>query len=130
MFTDNLFAVLVLTAVFFAAIGLLTVYILKRSNGVTEVEYSEPHPRGYWVSTCLSIGAGFGVALGTVIRNIALGIAIGCTLGVIAGGIWEKLNLDKLRQPSQKEKLFYWWAIILGLVILLAGVGGFMFLRY
>lgn len=130
MFTDNLLAVFVIAIVFFAAIGLLTVYILKRSNGVTEVEYAEPHPRGYWVSTCLSIGAGFGVALGTALHNLALGIAIGCTLGVIAGGTWERLNLDKLRQPSQKEKIFYKWAFILGLVVLLAGVGGFVFLRY
>jgi hypothetical protein len=130
MLTDNLLAVLVLTILLYSAIGLLTVYILRKSDSVAQKKYSEPHPLGYWVSILLSIGAGLGIALGTAFHNIALGTALGSSLGVISGGTWERLNSKKLRQPTLKEKVFYRWAVILGWVMMMAGVSGFMFLRY
>lgn len=81
------------------------------------------HPQGYWVSAGISIGAGFGVALGLVFDNLALGIAIGAAFGVAIGAALEQQKKDKIRPLTEQEKKRQRLGILIGLAMLLLLIG-------
>jgi len=110
--------------------GALIVILVQRSKTETSLVEGELHPQGYWISMGISIGAGFGVALGLVLDNLALGIAIGAGFGVAIGAAWEQQNKDKLRPITEQEKKIQKWGVALGLLILLSLLGGFLILFF
>ncbi|MFN2234450.1 MAG: hypothetical protein ACK2U1_09485 [Anaerolineales bacterium] len=111
-------------------VGALTLLILtlRKGDDDSAVTDQATHPKGYWISIGISIGAGFGVALGLVFDNLALGIAIGAGVGVSIGAALEQKNKDNLRQPTEQEQKMQKWGVAVGLLILLVSVGLFMIL--
>jgi Mn2+/Fe2+ NRAMP family transporter len=106
-------------------VGILIVAAISLRKSNSNSDSKGMYPQGYWVSMGISIGAGFGVALGLVFDNLALGIAIGVAVGSMFGGIWEQRNKDRIRPLSEQERRNQRWAVILGMVMLLIGVGIF-----
>ena len=111
-------------------VGALVIYILtmKKSHADSNLANQEQNPQGYWVGIGISIGAGFGVALGLVFDNLGLGIAIGAGFGVAIGAALEQKNKDKIRPLTEQEKKMQRWGVALGLVTLVIGVGIFILL--
>ena len=111
-------------------VGVLAVvmFALRKDENDSSVSDLETHPKGYWISIGISIGAGFGVALGLVFDNLALGIAIGAGVGVSIGAALEQKNKDNVRQPTEQEQKMQKWGVAVGLLILLVIVGLFMVL--
>ena len=111
-------------------IGVLAMIViaLRKGDGGSAISDPETHPKGYWISIGISIGAGFGVALGLVFDNLALGIAIGAGVGVSIGAALEQKNKDNLRQPTEQEQKIQKWGVAVGLLILLVSVGLFVIL--
>ena len=101
---------------------------MRRSQDETIQENQELHPRGYWISGGISIGAGFGVALGLVFDNLALGIAIGAAIGASIGGALEQKNKGKFRPISEQEQRIQKWGVALGLLLLLLVASIFVFI--
>lgn len=107
---------------------ILAATVMRKSSVDSMQDDQELHPRGYWVSLGISIGAGFGVALGLVFDNLALGIAIGATIGVSIGGTLEQKNKGELRPLSEQEQKVQKWGVALGLLMLLLFAGIFVFI--
>jgi len=107
--------------------GALIVFIIwdRRSANETSLADNELRPQGYWIGIGISIGAGFGVAMGLVFDNLALGIAMGAGAGVAVGAALEQKNKGKLRPLNEQEKTTQKWGVMLGLIILLILVGLF-----
>ena len=80
------------------------------------------HPKGYWMSVGISIGVAIGVALGPLFENIGIGIAIGIAIGAGIGASLEQRNKDNIRPLTEQENKRQRWAVILGLLIMLASV--------
>jgi hypothetical protein len=102
---------------------------LRRSRAADITDTQAEQPQGYWISTGMSIGAGFGVALGLVFDNLALGIAIGAGFGVAIGAALEQRNKDKIRLLTAQEQRLQRWAVGIGLLLLLVFVGIFVLIR-
>jgi heme/copper-type cytochrome/quinol oxidase subunit 2 len=113
------FALIVVGALVLVAIA------MRKSNADTIQDDQELHPRGYWVSLGISIGAGFGVALGLVFDNLALGIAMGAGFGVAIGSALEQKNKDQIRPPTEQEQKMQKWGVVLGLLMLIVFAGLF-----
>lgn len=113
-------------------LGLLIVLAIwvRRSNTETDLVSDEPNPQGYWIGIGISIGAGFGVAMGLVFDNLALGIAMGAGFGVAIGAALEQRNKDKVRPLTEQEKKMQIWGVVIGLVMLLIFAGLFAFLLF
>ena len=113
-------AIVVIVAVIVAGIA------IRKSGTSSNVVDREKQPKGYWISMGMSIGAGFGVALGLVFDNLALGIAFGAGFGVAIGAVLEQRNKDKIRPLTAQEQRLQRWGIGLGLLMLLVFVGIFV----
>lgn len=113
-------------------IGIMTVVAIsmRRSSTETNLVDNEMHPQGYWIGIGISMGAGFGVALGLVFDNLALGIAMGVGFGVAIGTALEKKNKDRVRSPTEQEMKMLRWGVTLGLLMLLIFAGLFAFLFF
>ena len=122
LITLVVFGLIVLSALIFVS--------MQRSKTKTNLADSELQPQGYWISIGISIGAGFGVALGLVLDNLALGIAIGAGFGVAIGSALEQKNKDKLRPLTEQEKKIQKWGVVLGLLVLLVLIGVFVTLLF
>jgi len=122
-----LVSIIVLALIVVSALVLVAVAIRKSSVDSIQSD-EELHPRGYWVSLGISIGAGFGVALGLVFDNLALGIAMGAGLGVAIGSALEQKNKDQICPPTEQEQKIRKWGVVLGLLMLLVFAGIFTFI--
>lgn len=122
-----LIALILLGLVVFGALIVFIIWI-RRSANETSLADNELRPQGYWIGIGISIGAGFGVAMGLVFDNLALGIAMGTGAGVAIGAVLEQKNKDKLRPLNEQEKTMQKWGVILGLLMLLIFAGVFAFL--
>jgi hypothetical protein len=80
------------------------------------------YPEGYWMGVGLSIGVAIGVALGPLFDNIGIGIAIGIAIGSGIGASLEQRYKDNIRPLTEQENKRRRWAVIIGLLILLASV--------
>jgi hypothetical protein len=80
------------------------------------------HAKGYWMGVGLSIGVAIGAALGSLFENIGIGIAIGIAIGSGIGASLEQRYKDNIRPPTEQENKRQRWAVILGLLIMLASV--------
>ena len=107
---------------------ILVATAMRKSSADSMQDDQELHPRGYWVSLGISIGAGFGVALGLVFDNLALGIAMGAGFGVAIGSVLEQKNKDQIRLPTEQEQKIRKWGVVLGLLMLLVFAGLFTFI--
>jgi hypothetical protein len=117
---------LLVTAVGVVVIVLLVIaLLLARWRSEEGAVQDERHPEGYWTSLGISIGAGFGVALGLVFDNLALGMAMGAGFGVAIGAALERRNKENLRPLTAQELKGRKWAVGLGLVVLALGVAVF-----
>jgi hypothetical protein len=125
----QLFVLIPILVFILIVIGALAVIVLalRRGDSSTAISDQETHPKGYWISIGISIGAGFGVALGLVFDNLALGIAIGAGIGVSIGAALEQKNKDNLRQPTEQEQKMQKWGVVVGLSFLLVIAGLLMF---
>jgi len=121
-------SLLVLTLVVIAALIVAGVAIRKSVAGSNSVD-TDKQSKGYWISIGMSIGAGFGVALGLVFDNLALGIALGAGFGVAIGAALEQRNKDKIRPLTAPEQRLQRWGIGLGLLLLLVFVGIFVLIQ-
>lgn len=119
-----LISVLVLAIVVILAMVLTGIAIRKSVAGSNSVE-NEKQPRGYWISIGMSIGTGFGVALGLVIDNLALGIALGAGFGIVIGAALEQRNQDNVRPLTVQEQRVQGWGIGFVLLLLFVFVGIF-----
>jgi len=110
-------SILVLTLI---VVGALLVFVVatRKSSADSGFTAQEKHPQGYWIGVGISIGAGFGVALGTTMGNIGIGIPIGVGTGIAIGSALEQRNKDKIRPLTEDEKKLQRWGTGLGLVIL------------
>ena len=124
-----LVSIIVLALIVVSALVLVAVAIRKSSADSIQSD-EELHPRGYWVSLGISIGAGFGVALGLVFDNLALGIAMGAGFGVAIGSALEQKNKDQIRPPTEQEQKMQKWGVVLGLLMLLVFAGIFTFILF
>jgi len=120
-------ALIVFGLIVFVALIVFIIWI-RRSASETSLADNELRPQGYWISAGISIGAGFGVALGLVLDNLALGIAIGAGAGVAIGAAYEQKKSNKLRPLNVQEKTMQKWGVALGLLVLLVFAGLFVFL--
>ena len=113
-------------------IGILTVVAIsmRRSSTETNLVDNEMHSQGYWIGIGISLGTGFGVALGLVFDNLALGIAMGAGFGVAIGTALEKKNKDRVRSPTEQEMKMQRWGVTFGLLMLLIFAGIFAFLFF
>lgn len=102
---------------------------LRKSIADSNTVDSKKQPKGYWISIGMSIGAGFGVALGLVFDNLALGIALGAGFGVAIGAALEQRNKDELRPLTGQEIKLQRWGLGIGLLVLLLVVGIFLVIR-
>jgi len=80
------------------------------------------YPKGYWMGVGISIGVAIGVALGPLFDNIGIGIAIGIAIGSGIGASLEQRNKDNIRPLTERENKRQRWAVIAGLLIMLATV--------
>jgi len=123
-----LISIVVFGLIVFCAL-IVFIYWMRRSNAFANpASDDELRPQGYWISIGISIGAGFGVAVGLVFDNLALGIAMGAGMGVAIGAALEQKNRDGKRPYTEQEKKFQKWGMAVGLVMLLVVVGIFAFL--
>jgi hypothetical protein len=118
------FALIVLGALIAVAI------VIRNSSSDTTYNDQESHPQGYWIGIGMSIGAGFGVAMGLVFDNLALGMAMGAGFGLALGTAYERRNAGNLRPRTEQELTFQKWGIAAGVLILLLMVGIFTFLLF
>jgi hypothetical protein len=123
-----LISLLVLALVVIVAVILAGIALRKSVAGSNIVD-SEKQPKGYWISMSMSIGAGFGVALGLVFDNLALGIALGAGFGMAIGAALEQRNKDKIRPLTAQEQRLQRWGIGLGLLMLFFFVGIFVLIQ-
>jgi hypothetical protein len=100
----------------------MTGVAMLRAGPRDDATADERHPRGYYTSLGISIGAGFGVALGLVFRNLALGIAMGAGLGVAIGAALEQRNKEDLRPLTADELRGRKWMLATGVAVLVIGV--------
>lgn len=107
---------------------ILAATVMRKSSIDSMEDDQELHPRGYWISLGISIGAGFGVAMGLVFDNLALGIAMGAGFGVAIGSALEQKNKVQNRPSTEQEQKIQKWGIALGLLMLLFLVGIFTFI--
>lgn len=114
----------------FLVVGLLITMLLALRKSKDEPITSEQgrHPTGYWIGTGMSLGAGFGVALGIVFDNFALGIAIGAGLGSAIGAALEQSHKGEVRPPTGQEARLQKWGLVAGLLALLTLTGLVAFL--
>jgi len=80
------------------------------------------YSKGYWMSVGISIGVVIGVALGPLFENIGIGIAIGVAIGSGIGAALEQRYKDHIRPPTEQESKRQRWAVMAGVLILLASV--------
>jgi zinc transporter ZupT len=80
------------------------------------------HSKGYWMSIGISLGVAMGAALGMTLDNLGAGIGIGVAIGAGIGAALEQKNKDNIRPLTEQENRRRRWAVILGLLILLASV--------
>jgi len=80
------------------------------------------HPGGYWMGVGLSIGVAIGAALGPLFDNIGIGIAIGIAVGSGIGASLEQRYKDNIRPLTEQEHKRQRWAVIVGLLVMLASV--------
>jgi heme/copper-type cytochrome/quinol oxidase subunit 2 len=85
----------------------LVAFTMRKSSADSIQSDQEAHPRGYWVSLGISIGAGFGVAIGSAL---------------------EQKNKDQIRPPTEQEQKMQKWGVVLGLLMLLVFAGIFTFI--
>lgn len=78
--------------------------------------------KGYWMSVGISAGVAIGVALGPLFENIGIGIAIGVAIGSGIGASLEQRYKAHIRPPTEQESKRQRWAVMVGLLILLASV--------
>lgn len=123
-----LISLLVLALVVIVAVILAGIAIRKSVAGSNIVD-NKKQPKGYWISMGMSVGAGFGVALGLVFDNLALGIALGAGFGVAIGAALEQRIKDKIRPLNTQEQRLQRWGIGLGLLLLFVFVGIFVLIR-
>ncbi len=96
-------------------------------------KYPEGHFTGMWMGIGIAIFTGVGVPLSIATENIGL-IGIGPALGVafglaIGAGIEEKYKKEgKIRPLTDEEKKRKKLGVLAGLIILLLGLAGFLFL--
>lgn len=121
-------SLLVLTLVVIVAVIVAGIAIRKSITGSNDVD-SKKQPKGYWISLGMSIGAGFGVALGLVFDNLALGIAIGAGFGVAIGAALEQRNKNETRPLAEQEIKLQRWGLGIGLLMLLLVIGIFLIMR-
>ena len=108
--------------------GALIVFVIwiRGSANETNLADNELRPQGYWIGIGISMGAGFGVAMGLVLDNLALGIAMGAGAGVAIGAALEQKNKGKLRPLNEQEKKMQKWGVALGILLLLVFAGLFV----
>lgn len=123
-----LISLLVLALVVIVAVIVAGIAIRKSVAGSNTVD-SEKQPQGHWISMGISIGAGFGVALGLVFDNLALGIALGAGFGVAIGTALEQRNKNETRLLTAQEQRLQRWGVGLGLLLLLVFVGIFVLIQ-
>ena len=121
-------SLLVLTLIVIVALLVATIATRKSITNSNLIDHDK-NPKGYWISLGISIGAGFGVALGLVFDNLALGIALGAGLGVAIGAVLEQRNKDELRPLTEQEIKLQRWGLGIGLLMLLLVVGIFLVIR-
>jgi hypothetical protein len=121
-------SLLVLTLIVIVAVIVAGIAIRKSVASSNSID-SEKQPKGYWISMGMSIGAGFGVALGLVFDNLALGIALGAGFGVAIGAVLEQRNKNETRPLTAQEQRLQRWGISLGLLLLLLSVGIFVLIQ-
>ena len=80
------------------------------------------YPKGYWMGVGLSIGIAIGVALGPLFDNIGIGIALGVAIGSGIGASLEQKNKDNIRLLTEQENKRQRWAVIVGVLVMLASV--------
>ena len=122
-----LIALIVFGLIVFGALIVFIIWIRGSANE-TSLADNELRPQGYWIGIGISIGAGFGVAMGLVFDNLALGIAMGAGAGVAIGAALEQKNSDKIRPFNEQEKKMQKWGVALGILLLLVFAGLFVFL--
>jgi len=76
------------------------------------------YPKGYWMGVGLSIGVAIGVAVGPIFDNIGIGIAIGSGIGASL----EQRHKDNIRPLTEQEHKRQRWAVVVGLLVMLASV--------
>lgn len=107
-------------------VGALIVFVIWMRRSSAEASFDDDlHPQGYWIGIGISIGAGFGVALGLVFDNLGLGIAMGAGMGVAIGSALEQRNKDRIRPLTEQEKQAQKWGLALGVLLLLVFAGLF-----
>jgi hypothetical protein len=85
-------------------------------------KHEKKYPKGYWMGVGLSIGVAIGVALGPAFENIGIGIAVGVAIGSGIGAALEQKYKDNVRLQTEQENKRQRWAVIVGLLIMLASV--------
>ena len=85
-------------------------------------ENEKKYPKGYWMSVGLGLGIAIGVAMGPIFDNFGVGIGIGVAIGSGIGASLEQKNKDNICPLTEQENKRRRWAVILGLLILLASV--------
>jgi hypothetical protein len=78
----------------------------------------------------MSIGIAIGAALETLFENIGIGIAVGIAIGSGIGVSLEQKYKDNIRPQTEQENKRQRWAVILGLLIMLAPVIAIALLRF
>lgn len=120
-----LISILVFALIVVVALIIIAAAMNKSNRNIFPAD-DEMHPQGYWTGVGISIGAGFGVALGLLFDNLALGIAIGAGFGVSIGAALEQRNKDEVRPLTEQEKTQQKWGVTLGILMLLLFVGIFL----
>jgi len=125
------FWISILVFVLIVIVALIIVAIALRRSRAGDITGNQAQQlQGYWISIGMSIGAGFGVALGLVFDNLAIGIAVGTGFGLTIGSALEQRNKDKTRPLTEKERRLQIWGLGLGLLVLFVVVGLFVFLQF
>ena len=109
-------------ALLLAGLLLVIAVAIRRTNSEADITDQDTRPAGYYMSLGISIGAGFGVALGLVFDNLGLGIAIGAAIGASIGGIFEQKNKEKVRPLTGSEKQIQNRGVMAGIILALLGV--------
>jgi hypothetical protein len=88
------------------------------------------YPKGYWMAVGISVGIAIGVAMAPIFENIGIGIAIGIAIGSGIGASLERKNKDNISPLTEQENKRQRWAVILGLLVMLASVIAFVLLLF
>ena len=75
----------------------------------------------------IPIGAGAGIALGVAMRNIPVGLAIGVAIGIAIGAALDQQRKGGVADAERRRRPMI-IATVLGLMMLLASLGAFLFL--